>query len=441
MYGGYCFFNNAAIAAEAITRATGERVAILDVDYHHGNGTQQIFWRRGDVRYVSIHADPQRAYPYFLGRADETGEGEGAGENLNLPLRAGATNADYLEATDRALEAIAAAPGSVVVVSLGFDTYGLDPDRRLRAHDGRLPRGRPAGRHPRPPPRDPPGRRLPPSVARRERPGLAARRRRPAVRSTSGCRLRRRRVGRLIDLTRRGAVSRRRSPSSPPGTPISPAIVARYGPPPLWDRAPGFRDAAPHRARAAGVARVGAGGLRPARRRVRRLAHARPVPRVLRCRAARHRVQPPEGALRPRAGGGRRFGCDWTWTGSPSSTTTPCARELEAMPGHRAVDVDDLPADGARAARRVAGRRHRAGGVGGGGQGSGPPTRGRGDGGRSASSGARGAPSPRVCCGTTTSAVAAGPGSGAGAGARSRCAGRGARARAPDPAGCHRWWH
>jgi acetoin utilization deacetylase AcuC-like enzyme len=127
MYGGYCFFNNAAIAAQAITQATGERVAIIDVDYHHGNGSQQIFWRRGDVRYVSIHADPERAYPYFLGRADETGEGEGAGENLNIPLRAGATNADYLEATDRAVEAIAAVPGSVVVVSLGFDTYGLDP--------------------------------------------------------------------------------------------------------------------------------------------------------------------------------------------------------------------------------------------------------------------------------------------------------------------------
>ena len=92
MYGGYCFFNNAAIAAEAIVRATGERVAILDVDYHHGNGSQQIFWRRGDVRYVSIHADPDRDYPYFLGRADETGEGDGAGENLNIPLRAGTTN-------------------------------------------------------------------------------------------------------------------------------------------------------------------------------------------------------------------------------------------------------------------------------------------------------------------------------------------------------------
>jgi acetoin utilization deacetylase AcuC-like enzyme len=127
MYGGYCFFNNAAIAAHAITKATGERTAILDVDYHHGNGSQQIFWRRGDVRYVSIHADPERQYPYFLGRADETGEGEGAGENLNLPLRAGATNADYLEATDRALEAIVAVTGSVIVVSLGFDTYGLDP--------------------------------------------------------------------------------------------------------------------------------------------------------------------------------------------------------------------------------------------------------------------------------------------------------------------------
>ena len=85
--------------------ATGERVAILDVDFHHGNGTQQIFWRRGDVRYVSIHADPDRQYPYFLGRADETGEDDGAGENLNIPLHAGASDADYLEATERALEA------------------------------------------------------------------------------------------------------------------------------------------------------------------------------------------------------------------------------------------------------------------------------------------------------------------------------------------------
>ena len=127
MAGGYCFFNNAAIAAEAIVRATGEQVAILDVDYHHGNGTQQIFWRRGDVLYVSLHADPERQYPFFLGRADETGEGEGSGANLNLPLPAGTDDETYLAALDRGLEAIAATPGDVIVVSLGFDTYGHDP--------------------------------------------------------------------------------------------------------------------------------------------------------------------------------------------------------------------------------------------------------------------------------------------------------------------------
>jgi acetoin utilization deacetylase AcuC-like enzyme len=127
MMGGYCFLNNAAIAAEAITRATGERAAVLDVDYHHGNGTQQIFWRRGDVLYVSLHAHPDRQYPFFLGWPDETGEGEGTGANLNLPLPAGIDDDGYLVALDRGLEAIAATPGDVVVVSLGFDTYGNDP--------------------------------------------------------------------------------------------------------------------------------------------------------------------------------------------------------------------------------------------------------------------------------------------------------------------------
>jgi acetoin utilization deacetylase AcuC-like enzyme len=127
MAAGYCFFNNAAIAAEAIVRATGERVAIVDVDYHHGNGTQQIFWRRGDVFYASIHGDPMRTYPFFLGHADEVGEGSGEGANLNLPLPAEASDATYLEALDRALEAIASTPGSIVVISLGFDTYRDDP--------------------------------------------------------------------------------------------------------------------------------------------------------------------------------------------------------------------------------------------------------------------------------------------------------------------------
>jgi acetoin utilization deacetylase AcuC-like enzyme len=127
MAGGYCFFNNAAIAAEAMVQATGQRVAILDLDFHHGNGTQQIFWRRGDVLYVSIHGDPARIYPFFLGHADQRGEGDGSGANLNLPLRAGTDDAAYLAALDLALEAIAATPGEVVVVSLGFDTYGQDP--------------------------------------------------------------------------------------------------------------------------------------------------------------------------------------------------------------------------------------------------------------------------------------------------------------------------
>jgi len=126
MAGGFCFFNNAAIAAEAIVRSAGA-VAVLDVDFHHGNGTQQIFWRRGDVLYVSLHGDPDHHYPYFLGGAEETGEGEGAGANLNIPLPAGTDDDAYLAALDRGLEAIAATAGDVVVVSLGFDTYGQDP--------------------------------------------------------------------------------------------------------------------------------------------------------------------------------------------------------------------------------------------------------------------------------------------------------------------------
>ena len=127
MYGGFCYFNNAAIAAQAIVERTGEPVAILDVDYHHGNGTEQIFWRRGDVLYVSLHAHPDRQYPYFLGWEDEAGEGDGDGANLNLPLPAGVDDAAYLVALERSLERISDQPGSVVVVSLGFDTYARDP--------------------------------------------------------------------------------------------------------------------------------------------------------------------------------------------------------------------------------------------------------------------------------------------------------------------------
>jgi acetoin utilization deacetylase AcuC-like enzyme len=126
-FGGYCFFNNAAIAAQYLVARTGEPVAVLDLDYHHGNGTQQIFYRRDDVLYVSLHGDPDRAYPYFAGFSSETGAGAGEGTNLNIPLRAGCTDEEYLAAIDRALDRLAAFGGSTLVVSLGIDTYTEDP--------------------------------------------------------------------------------------------------------------------------------------------------------------------------------------------------------------------------------------------------------------------------------------------------------------------------
>jgi acetoin utilization deacetylase AcuC-like enzyme len=108
-------------------RRTGDRVAVLDVDYHHGNGTQQIFYHRADVQYLSLRGDPLRAYPYFAGHAVETGAGAGAGTTFNVPLPLGTTSEQYLAALDRALEALASFQPSVTVVSLGIDTYGQDP--------------------------------------------------------------------------------------------------------------------------------------------------------------------------------------------------------------------------------------------------------------------------------------------------------------------------
>jgi acetoin utilization deacetylase AcuC-like enzyme len=126
-YGGYCYFNNAAIVAAEVVRRTGTPVAVLDLDYHHGNGTQQIFYARDDVTYVSLHGDPAFAYPYFAGFAEESGTGRGRGLTLNLPLPPGTTDQAYLEALDRALEHIARFGSSIVVVSLGLDTAGSDP--------------------------------------------------------------------------------------------------------------------------------------------------------------------------------------------------------------------------------------------------------------------------------------------------------------------------
>jgi acetoin utilization deacetylase AcuC-like enzyme len=126
-FGGYCFLNNAAIAAEHARHAGAERVAILDVDYHHGNGTQQIFYDRPDVLYVSLHADPDRAYPYFTGFADERGAGFGLRATFNFPLREGCDDTMFLAEVGRALDIVKGFDPDVVVVSLGVDTYGADP--------------------------------------------------------------------------------------------------------------------------------------------------------------------------------------------------------------------------------------------------------------------------------------------------------------------------
>ena len=126
-FGGYCFLNNAAIAAQWLRDAGMERVAVLDVDYHHGNGTQAIFYDRPDVFFASVHGDPRTEYPFYLGHADEQGEGAGLGANLNLPLPRGATFAMWRDAMAQALRGIAAFGAQALVVSLGVDTFAGDP--------------------------------------------------------------------------------------------------------------------------------------------------------------------------------------------------------------------------------------------------------------------------------------------------------------------------
>lgn len=134
LYGGYCFLNNIAIAAEYLSRhganAEKNRVAILDIDFHHGNGTQQIFYGRDDVLFVSIHADPARHYPYFLGFANERGSGAGEGTTINFPLEKGISNQRYFEVLDQALSAVEAFDPRWLLVSAGFDTFEGDPVAR-----------------------------------------------------------------------------------------------------------------------------------------------------------------------------------------------------------------------------------------------------------------------------------------------------------------------
>lgn len=133
--GGFCFLNNAAIAAQELRR-THDRVAILDVDLHHGNGTQGIFYGRGDVLTVSIHADPVRFYPFFWGHASERGEGAGLGCNLNLPLPRGSGDEPFLAALDVAIGRIRAFSPGALVVALGLDAFEGDPFGGLTVSTG-----------------------------------------------------------------------------------------------------------------------------------------------------------------------------------------------------------------------------------------------------------------------------------------------------------------
>ena len=127
---GYCYINNAAVAAGWLTQFGP--VAVLDIDYHAGNGTQDIFYERADVLTISIHADPNFEYPYYSGYADQTGTGDGLGFHQNYPLPFGTDDTAYLSTLEKAIERISAFRPSSMVVSAGMDIYGEDPLGRIR---------------------------------------------------------------------------------------------------------------------------------------------------------------------------------------------------------------------------------------------------------------------------------------------------------------------
>lgn len=132
--GGYCYLNSAAIAAaEAAYR--GRRVAVLDIDYHHGNGTQDIFYGSADVLFASIHADPSMDYPFFWGHADERGEGAGEGKTINLPLPRGTGINVYLDALETACSAVEAHGTDLLVLSYGADTFENDPISHFKVRE------------------------------------------------------------------------------------------------------------------------------------------------------------------------------------------------------------------------------------------------------------------------------------------------------------------
>ncbi len=138
--GGYCYLNNSAIAAEAALADGAERVAILDVDYHHGNGTQDLFYDRRDVFFASIHADPKIDFPFYWGHADERGTGAGEGATLNLPLPRRARIDAFLDALEQACVAVDRHGVDLLIVSFGADTYAYDPISELKLEMEDYPR-------------------------------------------------------------------------------------------------------------------------------------------------------------------------------------------------------------------------------------------------------------------------------------------------------------
>jgi acetoin utilization deacetylase AcuC-like enzyme len=132
LYGGYCFLNNAAVAAQQFLDQGASRVAVLDIDFHHGNGTQDIFYERPEVLFASLHGRPEDSFPYFSGYADETGAGLGSGTTFNYPLAPGTAYPRWAEALTQALGEVQRFGAEALVISLGVDTFKEDPISSFR---------------------------------------------------------------------------------------------------------------------------------------------------------------------------------------------------------------------------------------------------------------------------------------------------------------------
>lgn len=137
--GGYCYINNAAVSAQWFLDKGAARVSILDVDYHHGNGTQEIFYARDDVQVINLHADPMQEYPYFLGSRDEKGAGRGEGFNINYPMPFGTEFEKWFAALEQACKKLAKYRPDVVIISLGVDTYEKDPISQFKLRSEHYP--------------------------------------------------------------------------------------------------------------------------------------------------------------------------------------------------------------------------------------------------------------------------------------------------------------